>query len=299
MNGTHKFAVDTQILRGILERGCIYIDKTALVYKMTHELKYVFLSRPRRFGKSLLCNTLKEYFNGNKELFKGLQIDALEKEWVKYPIIDLSFANAKNVSEASITEMISDMLDRLESKFGIARKGEDSGIRLENLIINVATKTGQNVVVIIDEYDAAMLDTIDNDELQDRVRAIQNNFFSTLKKLDDYIRFVFITGITKFSQMSIFSALNNLKDISMWPEYEYICGISMEEFLSVLKPDIQAFADKNGYTFDETVRKFKKKYDGYHFSIELREVFNPYSVLNALLEKMLNDYWFIRERLPL
>lgn len=292
MNGTHKFAVDTQILRGILERGCIYIDKTALVYKMTHELKYVFLSRPRRFGKSLLCNTLKEYFNGNKELFKGLQIYDLEKEWVKYPVIDLSFTNAKNVSEASITEMISYMLSEYEKKFGVAREDDDSGIRLENLIKNVATKMGQNVVVIIDEYDAAMLDTIDNDELQDRVRAIQNNFFSPLKKLDDYIRFVFITGITKFSQMSIFSALNNLKDISMWPEYEYICGISMEEFLTVLKPDIQAFADKNGYTFDETVRKFKKKYVGYHFSIELREVFNPYSVLNALLEKMLNDYWF-------
>jgi Holliday junction resolvase-like predicted endonuclease len=289
---TRRYPVDTQTFSTVIGNKCVYIDKTALVYKMAKEYRYVFLSRPRRFGKSLLCSTLDEYFNGNKELFKGLKIETLEKDWIKYPVLNFSFADAKDVSVEYLNELIDDMLDENEKKYSIERKGKGSGVRLSNLVKNVVKKTGQKAVVIIDEYDAAMLDTIDNDKLQNKIRATQNQFFSPLKKLDKYIRFVFLTGITKFSQMSIFSTLNNLKDISLLPEFETLCGISKDEFLTTLKPDIQNFADKNGYTFEDTVKYFKNKYDGYHFSSEMQNVFNPYSVINALNDKKLNDYWF-------
>ncbi|MBR6176604.1 MAG: ATP-binding protein [Bacteroidales bacterium] len=289
---TRRYPVDTQIFSKIIEGNCVYVDKTDLVYKMTHDYEYVFLSRPRRFGKSLLCSTLDEYFNGNKDLFKGLKIDSLEKEWIKYPVINLSFASAKNVTEDSINEIIDAMLRSVEKQFEVERQGNDCGVRFKNLIINISQKTEKNVVVIIDEYDAAMLDTINNDELQERIRAIQNKFFSPLKDLGKYIRFVFITGITKFSQMSIFSTLNNLKDISLLPDFQTICGISNEEFLSQLNQGIQDFADYNGYTVDDTIRYFKAKYDGYHFSPKMIDVYNPYSVINALQDKQFGDFWF-------
>ena len=289
---TRRYPVDTQIFSKIIEGNCVYVDKTDLVYKMTHDYEYVFLSRPRRFGKSLLCSTLDEYFNGNKDLFKGLKIDSLEKEWTKYPVINLSFASAKDVSEDSINEIINAMLSSIEKQFKVERQGNDCGVRFKNLIINIFQKTGKKIVVIIDEYDAAMLDTINNDELQERIRAIQNKFFSPLKDLGKYIRFVFITGITKFSQMSIFSTLNNLQDISLMADFETVCGISLNEFLSQLKEGIQDFANANGYTFDETVRYFKAKYDGYHFSHKRQDVFNPFSVIKALNEKVFGDFWF-------
>ena len=183
-------------------------------------------------------------------------------------------------------------LDEFETDFGLSKNSDDSGVRLSDIIKSAFQKTGKKVVVIIDEYDAAMLDTVDNDELQNKVRAIQNKFFSPLKELDEYIRFVFITGITKFSQMSIFSALNNLEDISLLPEYETICGISMDEFLTTLKPDIQRFADLYGFSFEQTVAKFKNKYDGYNFSYKKQGVFNPFSVIKALNDRMLNNFWF-------
>ena len=293
---TRRYPVDTQTFSTIREGNYVYVDKTDLVYKMTHDYRYVFLSRPRRFGKSLLCSTLDEYFNGNKDLFKGLMIDSLEKEWTKYPVINLSFASAKDVTEKSINSIIDKMLLTYEKKFDLDKADDDCGVRFEELIKNIAQKTGKNVVVIIDEYDAAMLDTINNDELQERIRAIQNKFFSPLKDLGKYIRFVFITGITKFSQMSIFSTLNNLQDISLMADFETVCGISLNEFLSQLKEGIQDFADANGYTFDETVRYFKAKYDGYHFSHKRQDVFNPFSVIKALNEKVFGDFGLIRER---
>ena len=289
---TRRYPVDKQTFRKIIEGNFVYVDKTDLVYKMTHDYDYVFLSRPRRFGKSLLCSTLKEYFDGNKDLFKGLKIDALEKDWVKYPVINLSFASAKDVSEKSINSIIDKMLLSYEKMFDLDKADDDCGVRFKELIKNISQKTAQKVVVIIDEYDAEMLDTVNNDELQERIRSIQNKFFSPLKELDDYIRFVFITGITKFSQMSIFSALNNLQDISLMAEFETICGISHDEMMTALKPDIQNFAEKNGYTFEQTVKYFKAKYDGYNFSPEMHGVFNPYSVIKAFNDKQLNDYWF-------
>ena len=300
-----KYPVDRQTFSKIIEDNCVYVDKTDLVYKMTSDYNYVFLSRPRRFGKSVLCSTLKEYFDGNKDLFKGLKIAELEKEWIKYPIIHLDFSSCKTTDLRVIKKYLSRLLAEYEHLYSLisdedynaqikAEKEIDdiSNIRLQNIINAAFQQTGRKSVIIIDEYDALMLNAIHDDKLQDKIREQMNNLFSPLKQLDPKIRFVFITGITKFSQMSIFSALNNLKDISLMPEYESVCGISMDEFLTQLKQGIQTFADFNGYTFEQTVKYFKVKYDGYHFSPKLQDIFNPYSVINALNEKTFNDYWF-------
>ena len=300
-----KYPVDTQTFDTIINGNYVYLDKTDLIYKMVNEFRYVFLSRPRRFGKSLLCSTLKEYFSGNKDLFKGLYIDKMETEWIKYPIIHLDFSSCKTTDLRAIKKYLSKVLADYEHEYSLITdeeyetewKGKNdiediSNIRLGKIVEAAYKKFGQKVVVIIDEYDALMLNAIHDDDLQDKIREQQNNLFSPLKELDPYLRFVFITGITKFSQMSIFSTLNNLHDISLLPDYERLCGISMDEFVTQLKNGLKDFADYNGYTFDETVQRFKNKYDGYHFSFLKQDVFNPFSVIKALNDKMLNNYWF-------
>ena len=289
---TRRYPVDTQTFSKIVEGNYVYVDKTALVYKMVKDFNYVFLSRPRRFGKSLLCSTLKEYFEGNKDMFNGLQMAELEKDWVKYPVIHLSFAKAKTNDLDIFNETVGYMLREYEEKYGISAEGNGFNIRLLNIVEQAHKQTGQKVAIIIDEYDAPMLNAIDNDTYQNQIRTVQNNLFSPLKDLDPHLRFVFITGITKFSQMSIFSALNNLKDISLMPEFEAICGISKDELFTQLKDGLQDFADKNGVSLEHTARMFKKKYDGYHFSKEKQDIFNPYSVVNALNDRSLKEYWF-------
>ena len=289
---TRRYPVGTQTFSKIVEGNYVYVDKTALVYKLVKEYEYVFLSRPRRFGKSLLCSTLKEYFEGNKEMFAGLQMAELEKDWVKYPVIHLSFAKAKTDDLDIFNETVGYMLREYEEKYGISAEGNGFNIRLLNIVEQAHKQTGQKVAIIIDEYDAPMLNAIDNDIYQNQIRTVQNNLFSPLKDLDPHLRFVFITGITKFSQMSIFSALNNLQDISLMPEFEAICGISKDELFTQLKDGLQDFADKNNLTIEQTTQVFKFKYDGYHFSINMLDVFNPFSVIRALNDKMPNDYWF-------
>ena len=289
---TRRYPVDTQTFSNIVEGNYVYVDKTALVYKLVKEYRYVFLSRPRRFGKSLLCSTLKEYFEGNKDMFNGLQMAELEKDWVKYPVIHLSFAKAKTNDLDIFNETVGYMLREYEEKYGISAEGNGFNIRLLNIVEQAHKQTGQKVAIIIDEYDAPMLNAIDNDTYQNQIRTVQNNLFAPLKDLDPHLRFVFITGITKFSQMSIFSALNNLKDISLLPEYESICGISKDELFTQLKDGLQNFADKNDMTVDEATEQFTKKYDGYHFSVERQDIFNPFSVIRALDDRTLNDYWF-------
>ena len=287
-----RYPVGTQTFSKIVEGNYVYVDKTALVYKLVKEYEYVFLSRPRRFGKSLLCSTLKEYFEGNKKMFNGLQMAELEKDWVKYPVIHLDFSDFKSDNIEDLKDVINNSLRIIEEKYSVEQKASSFSARLQNIVLKANESYGQKAVIIIDEYDAPMLNTIDNDSLQNQVRTIMNDLFSSLKKLDSYLRFVFITGITKFSQMSIFSALNNLKDISLMPEFEAICGISKDELFTQLKDGLQNFADKNNLTFEQTLQVFKFKYDGYHFSIEMQDVFNPYSVINALNDKMPKDYWF-------
>ena len=287
-----RYPVDTQTFSNIVEGNYIYVDKTALVYKMVKEYRYVFLSRPRRFGKSLLCSTLKEYFEGNKGMFNGLQMAELEKDWVKYPVIHLSFAKAKTNDLEIFNETVGYMLREYEEKYGISAEGNGFNIRLINIVEQAHKQTGQKVAIIIDEYDAPMLNAIDNDIYQNQIRIVQNNLFSPLKDLDPHLRFVFITGITKFSQMSIFSALNNLKDISLLPDFEAICGISKDELFTQLMDGLQNFADENEMTVEQAVEKFTKKYDGYHFSKKKQDIFNPFSVIRALDDRTLNDYWF-------
>ena len=287
-----KYPVGTQTFEKIINGGCVYVDKTDLVYKLTHDYDYVFLSRPRRFGKSVLCSTLKEYFEGNRDLFRGLKIEQLEKDWTKYPVLHFSFAKAKTDNIDVFRESCGAMLHEYEKKYHITEVANGLNMRLINIFKAANEQTGSKVVLIVDEYDAQMLNAIDDDNFQEQIRKVQSELFSPLKDLDPLIRFVFITGITKFSQMSIFSALNNLKDISLLPDYEPLCGITMDELLTTLKPGLESFAAENGLTFDFTVKVFQAKYDGYHFSHKMRGVFNPYSVINALSDKMLNDYWF-------
>ena len=301
---TRKYPVDKQTFSKIIEGNFVYVDKTDLVYKMTHDYDYVFLSRPRRFGKSMLCSTLEEYFGGNRDLFCGLKIDSLEKEWTKYPVLHLDFSDCKTTDIKAIKKYLSIELAKYELKYSLISNEEYeketkkveveniSNVRLFDIVEAAYNQTGQKVVVIIDEYDALMLNAIHDDTLQDQIREQQNNFFSPLKKLANYLRFVFITGITKFSQMSIFSTLNNLQDISLMPEFETVCGISHDELLTTLKPDIQAFADKNGFSVEQTLKYFKTKYDGYNFSPEMHGVFNPFSLMKSLNEKVLKDFWF-------
>ncbi|MBO7567962.1 MAG: AAA family ATPase [Bacteroidales bacterium] len=289
---TRRYPVDTQTFSTIVEGNYVYVDKTDLVYKMTHDYRYVFLSRPRRFGKSLLCSTLDEYFSGNRDLFKGLKIDGLEKDWTQYPVLHIDFSNDKSNDLKSIKTTISDKLTEYENTFGIKEIAYNFNLRLSKIVRTAYEQFNNHVAIIIDEYDAYMLNAINNDTLQDEIRTQMSDLFSPLKQLEPYIRFVFITGITKFSQMSIFSTLNNLQDISLMAEFETICGISHDEMMTVLKPDIQNFAEKNGYSFEDTVRYFKAKYDGYNFSPKMCGVFNPFSVIKALNDKQLNDYWF-------
>ncbi|MCQ2252845.1 MAG: ATP-binding protein [Bacteroidales bacterium] len=286
-----KYSIESQTFEDLITENLVYVDKTELVYNLAQH-KRVFLSRPRRFGKSLLCSTFKSYFEGRKDLFKGLAMEKLESEWVEYPVIHISFAANKNESVVGVDDLIDRRLVEYEKKYNIENKSSSYSGRFEKIVKTAFEQTGRKVVVILDEYDAQMLNTIDNDELQAKVREKMNDLFSPLKDLDPKLRFVFITGITKFSQMSIFSALNNLNDISLDAKYEGLCGITKDEMTTVLKEDLEAFAVHNGITYEETLKKFKERYDGYHFSEQRQDIFNPYSVFNALDKKELRNYWF-------
>ncbi len=286
-----RYSIGTQTFEVLINENRVYVDKTELIYNLV-QYRCIFLSRPRRFGKSLLCSTLKSYFEGRKDLFKGLAIEKLETEWVEYPVIHLSFAANKGESIIGVDDLIDRRLAEYEKKYNISNRQNSYSGRFEAIVNAAYEQTGRQVVVILDEYDAQMLNTIDNDELQAKVREKMNDLFSPLKDLDPKLRFIFITGITKFSQMSIFSALNNLRDMSLDARYEGLCGITKDEMTAVLKEDLEAFAIHNGISYEQTVKKFKERYDGYHFSTEKQDIFNPYSVFSALDSKELANYWF-------
>lgn len=284
--------VGIQTFSEVIDRGCLYIDKTEYIRKMTKCSKYVFLSRPRRFGKSLLVSTLQSYFEGKKELFKGLYIDSVEKEWTVYPVLKFSMASAKHQDKAQLNSFLGSMLEREERKWGISSHSEYANDRLTNLIIEANRQTGRKVVVLIDEYDAPLLDVSHKGGLMDEMRQIMRNFYSPLKDCDPYLQFVFITGITKFSQLSIFSELNNLKNISMIPEFAGVCGISEDEMLTQMSDYLDDYSNTLGITRQETVSELKNQYDGYHFTWPSPDIYNPFSLLNALQDKMLKSYWF-------
>ena len=288
-----RFPIGVQDFARLRRDGKYYVDKTDLIYKMTHTNDYYFLSRPRRFGKSLLISTLKCYFEGRKELFKGLALEKLETEWKTYPVLHISFAINKYITSQDLDDTFQDILQIWEKIYGLEiTKGHDYGTRFAKIIRAAYSQTGIEPVVLVDEYDAPLLDSIENESLQQTLKHEIRKFFSPLKDLSGILRFVFLTGISKFSQLSIFSELNNLSIITMNDDYASLCGITEEELFSQMQPEIQALADKHKISYAEACDKLKQKYDGYHFSPESQDIYNPFSLINALSERQFTNYWF-------
>ncbi|MGM9687758.1 MAG: AAA family ATPase [Alloprevotella sp.] len=287
-----RLPVGIQTFSEVKKLDCLYIDKTEYVWKMTQLSKYIFLSRPRRFGKSLLVSTLQAYFEGRKELFKGLAIERLEREWVEYPVLRLDMSGGKHMEQGQLERYIGRRLAEYELRYGITQPAFDLNDRFTALIQAAYSQTGRQVVVLIDEYDAPLLDVVHEDERLPQLRQVMRNFYSPLKASDPYLKFVFLTGITKFSQLSIFSELNNLKNISMMPDYAAVCGIAKEEMLTQMSDYVDDFAAYGQKSREEAVAELKRQYDGYHFTWPSPDIFNPFSLLNALQDHQLNNYWF-------
>ena len=286
------YPVGIQDFEKLRNEGCIYVDKTEMIYNLSKKY-YVFLSRPRRFGKSLLTSTLKYYFQGRKDLFQGLAIERLETEWTEYPVLHFDFSTAKNRDLAGIRSELDSQLSPYEDKYGIIPEtGKMPGQRLTSLIKGAYARTGQKTVVIIDEYDAPMLDVLHDNERMGEVRRMMQEFYAPLKACDADLRFVFITGITKFSQLSIFSVINNLTNVSMHPEFSAICGITEEELHTVFEEDIAMLAEEYECTVEQMRLRLKERYDGYHFSGKSADIYNPFSILKAFDQKEIKDYWF-------
>ena len=286
------YPVGIQTFSDIIKRGCVYVDKTDLIYKLTKKYKYVFLSRPRRFGKSLLSTTLHSYFAGEKDLFKGLAIEGLEKDWTEYPVLHFDMSTFKYCDIKYFDEKFDIQLEDYEKKYRIERSKKTPGNRLTTLIKTIKEKTGKDLVIIIDEYDAPLLDVLHDKEKLEQVRTVMQEFYTPIKECDKYWRFAFITGITKFSQLSIFSAINNLTNISMDPEFAAICGITKEELTTTLSQDIELMAKHNGVSKEEMARLLQENYDGYHFTRNSPDIFNPFSLMRALASGEIEDYWF-------
>lgn len=288
-----RYPVGIQTFERIIREGSLYVDKTDLVWHLTRQSPFVFLSRPRRFGKSLLTTTLHSYFEGRKELFEGLKIMELEKEWNSYPVIHLDLSTAKNQATADeLRNALMLLLKPLAAEFGRDDDEKLPGALLKGIIRRAYEKEKKQVVVIIDEYDAPLLDVLHEEELLPEFRRAMQEFYQPLKASEAMIRFCFITGITKFSQLSIFSTLNNLTNITMNPEFSAICGITENELSTVLEEDTRRLAESNGCSAEEMHEKLKSHYDGYHFSRDSEEVYNPFSLLKAFQQKEIGSYWF-------
>ncbi len=292
MSQQRLYATDTPDFPTIRTENRVYIDKTALIYKMSHDFHYVFLSRPRRFGKTLLCSTLEAYFEGQKDLFKGLAIEKLEKDWTKYPVFHFDMSTAKDLNKEKLERHLGLKLSTYEKKYNIAPNTPDNNDRLINLIETAYAQENQKVVIIIDEYDAPLLEVVHEEQNLNALRQVMRNFYSPLKACYKYIHFVFLTGVTKFSQLSIFSELNNLDNISMDPEYAAICGITEDELLTQLSIDIDNLAETQQQTRQQTITQLKKMYDGYHFCWPSPDIYNPFSVINAFTDENCNSFWF-------
>ena len=287
------YPIGQQDFPNLRKKGSIYIDKTEYVYRMTHsQSEYMFLSRPRRFGKSLLISTLHAYFEGRKELFEGLAIERLEKDWEPHPVIRLDMSLAKHEEPDDLNRYLLHILRRNEENFDIVGTEKDPNLRLTDLITSLNKKTGKGVVVLIDEYDSPLLDVVHEEENLPRLRKIMRNFYSPLKACAPYLRYVFLTGITKFSQLSIFSELNNIENISMDEQYAAICGITKEELLTQMSPDIDLLAQRLKQTREATINRLIEYYDGYHFTWPSPDIFNPFSLLTAMAKGKIGSYWF-------
>ena len=288
-----RYPVGIQTFERIVKEGYIYVDKTDLVWKLVHTAPFVFLSRPRRFGKSLLTTTLDSYFQGRKDLFEGLKIMELEKKWEAYPVIHVDLSAAKRQPSADdLRRVLVLLLEPLAEKYGKKENEKSPGDVLRGLVHRAFEQTGKQVAVIIDEYDAPLLDRLHDTELLDQLRDVMQEFYVQLKANEAMIKFCFITGITKFSQLSIFSTINNLTNVSMSPEFATICGITDEELTTVLAEDIGRLAKEYGCSSEVMHGKLKLQYDGYHFSGNSKGVYNPFSLLKAFQQKELGNYWF-------
>ena len=287
------YPVGVQTFEKIREGGYLYVDKTKYIVDFRKKkMSYVFLSRPRRFGKSLFASTLQAYFEGRKELFEGLAIADYEKEWVKHPVLHFDMSGAKHFDAESLKGYLDFILLPYEKIYGKGEGEDTPNKRLMGLVQRAYEQTGEMVVVIIDEYDAPLLDVVHEKDNLKELRLIMQNFYSPLKKLDPYLEFTFITGITKFSQVSIFSELNNLDNISMFDQYSAICGISKTELTTVMKPDVEGLARALHMTYEECLEALRSYYDGYHFSENSEDVFNPFSLVKALNAQKIDSYWF-------
>ena len=287
-----RYPLGIQTFSEIIEGDYYYVDKTADIHRMTSTYKYVFLSRPRRFGKSLLVSTLASYFRGEKELFKGLAMERLEKQWKKHPVIHLSLASVKEIEPEKIEESLSDRLRDIEHQFGIERKSNILGSRLKDIIQQTTEQYGEKAVVVLDEYDAPLLNVLHDEQRLKEVRQLMRTLYAPLKDCDPYLRFVFITGISKFSQLSIFSEINNLTVISMDDEYAALCGFTQQEIEENFQEGIKQLAEKEELSVEQTLDKLRQMYDGYHFSSDSPGVYNPYSIINALAKKKIENFWF-------
>ena len=297
-----KYPIGIQTFEDIIKNGFVYVDKTHLVHNLVTTSKVVFLGRPRRFGKSLLLSTIESYFQGKKELFKGLAIEALEKEWKAYPVLTLSFGRQDFTRTEVLEKGIHTFLRNAEAKYGLVHANDTLGDRFFDLLRLIYEKTGRQVVVLIDEYDKPLLDVMESKAkveyhgeqitLEEHNRNLLKSFYATFKDADKYLRFVMLTGVTKFSQISVFSGFNQPDDISMEVQYESICGITAEEMEAYFAEPIAALAAQEQVSVEEEKVLLKQQYDGYHFGPSMQDVYNPFSLLNCFKKNFRDNYWF-------
>ena len=293
MTERRNLPIGIQTFEKIRKDNCVYVDKTQFVQELAKYKCPYFLSRPRRFGKSLFLSTLKSYFEGRRDLFEGLAISKTESEWKKYPVLYFDFNGQNYVDENTVNQTIYYRLSEYEKIYEVESIDSSVSIRFKNLIKSVYKKTGKQVVVLVDEYDKPLLQNVENEEVENQIRNVLKGFYGNLKSEDAYIRFVFITGVTRFDKVSIFSDLNNLRDISMSEEFSAICGITQEEMESNFVPEIENMAEKNEISKEECLAILKKNYDGYHFSKKIDiDIYNPFSLLNAFSDLEFSSYWF-------
>jgi hypothetical protein len=293
MYNQRELPIGIQDFEKLRTENYLYVDKTEYLYRLSRTSKPYFLSRPRRFGKSLFLSSLKAFFEGKKELFQGLKVYDLEQDWIEYPVFHMEFLGEEYNSLENFHSKLDDNLTDIEAVWGKSENGATFSRRLKNAIMQAYNKSGKRkVVVLVDEYDKPLLESIGNQKLNEEIRASLKAFYSVLKAMDGYLRFVFLTGVTKFSQVSIFSDLNQLRDISLDKKFADICGISERELVENFQPEIEILATETEKTYEETLAKLKRHYDGYHFANQSDGVYNPFSVLNTFDANAYRNYWF-------
>ncbi|MDR3266793.1 MAG: ATP-binding protein [Tannerella sp.] len=292
MSNNRNLPIGIQDFEKLRTENYLYVDKTQYLYNLAILSVPCFLGRPRRFGKSLFLSMLKAYFQGKRDLFKGLAVADLEKEWTEYPVIYIDFNKASYTNVTTLNIVLDNILRKYEMEWQVTVIAEELSVRFDNLIQEIYNKTGRKVVVLVDEYDKPLLGTMDNQDANDEIRTALKGFYGVLKSADAYLRFVLLTGVTKFSKVSIFSDLNQLQDISMDNRYSGICGITEAELIRDFQPELHALAGKTGKTYENTLIEMKKRYDGYHFTKESEDIYNPFSLLNTFAKLDFGNYWY-------